>query len=266
MKMTHYTLSIDDNFVIVSANSGGRGWKMARLSCCYENVYWYKSKSNGEYPWTMPKDYTCTERKLAKSHFDRILFDGKVVPLFGERVSRFWDDDAWINQWRKLYNNLNLPNGKLVYVSHDSPSLLRRWFPNAFIINLYDDDSRVSADWHIQASSNYRIDHHFSGMKPNYKNAYAKKLDHIIANKSSAAFKDIWLYDTHRLYEWTDDLHEEYKKYEYSTVNKENEIRKDQYIFCDVNTTWNEFEVTMLEPVLGKLDNNYDKIFSKSRL
>lgn len=264
--MESCTLSRDDNFVIVSANSGGRGWKMARLSCCYKSVYWYKCESNGEYPWTFPKDYTCTERTLAKNHFDRVLPDGKITPLFGERVSRFWNDNAWMHRWRELYNNLNLPNGKLVYVSHDPPQSLRNWFPNAIIINLYDDDSKVSANWHLQASSNYRIDHHFSGMKPDYKNTYAKKLDHIIASKPLATFKDIWLYDTYRLYEWTDNLYEEYKQYEYYTVNKENEIRKDQHIFCDVNTTWDEFKVTMLEPLLGELDNNYGKIFSKSRL
>ena len=266
--MTRYTLSADDNFVIVSANSGGGGWKMARLSCCYENVYWYKYKSNGEYPWTMPEDYTCTERKLAKNHFDRILPDGKVVPLFGERVSRFWDDDAWMDRWRELYANLDLPDGKLVSVSHDSPFLLRKWFPNAFIINLYEEDSKVSADWHLQTSSNYRINHHFSGMRPEYKNAYAKKLDHIIVNKpwgEEATFKDIWLYDTHRLYEWTDDLYEEYKQHEYYTIGEENRMRKHQSMFCDINTTWDEFDVTILEPALGKINKNYGRVFSNPR-
>lgn len=263
--MTHYTLSTDDNFVIVSANSGGGGWKMARLACCYENVYWYKCKSNGDHPWTMPEDYTCTERKLAKNHFDRILADGKVVPLFGHRVSRFWNDDKWKAQWRKLYEQLKIPNGKLVFVSHDEPFLLRKWFPNAFIINLYEHDSRTSSNWHLQTSSNYRIDHHFSGMKPDYKNEYAKKLDHIITNKSDATFKDIWLYDTHHRYEWTDKLYTEYKEYEHYIIGEENRIRKHQLIFCDVNTTWSEFKVSMLEPALGKVNKNYDKVFSNPR-
>lgn len=264
MKTTHSIISEDDRLLIVSANSGGGGWKMARLSCCYEGVYWYACDSNGDHPWTMPDDYECTERLLAKNHFNRYLPNGDVVPLFGERVSRFWNDDAWIQRWQRLYNQLDLPDKKLVFVSHDSPQELRNWFPNSFIINLYEDDSKNSSNWHLRTSANYRIDHHFSGMKPAYKNRYQNIIDLILNNKASPTFKDIWLYNTFQCFDWTDELYKLYEDYEHHRIHCENLLRQSQSAYCDINTTWNTFSVDILK-ALGKLDDNYTKVFGLPR-
>lgn len=265
MKMKSCIISEDDRILIISANSGGGGWKMARLACCYENVYWYNHKTNGEYPWTMPDDYTCTERLLAKNHFDRKLPDGKVVPLFGERVSRFWNDDSWISRWNEIFNSLDLPKKMLVSVVHDSPAELRQWFPNSFIINIFEEDSSVSSNWHLRTSANYRINHHFSGMRPDYKNKYAQTLDYIIEHKENATFKDIWLYTTFQTLDWDEDLAKLYKQHEYFRIHCENRLRKSQSKYCDINTTWKTFAVDLLKPALGQLNDNYFKIFSNPR-
>jgi len=265
MKTTHSIISEDDRLLIVSANSGGGGWKMARLSCCYEHVYWYACDSNGEHPWTMPDDYDCTERLLAKNHFNRYLPNGDVVPLFGERVSRFWNDNAWMQRWQQIWNNLNLPDKKLVFVTHDHPIDIRSWFPNSTIINVYEEDSTNSSNWHLRTSANYRIDHHFSGMKPEYKNQYQQTIDTILANKSNAQFRDIWLYNTFRTFDWTDELTILYERYEHERLHCENLMRKQQSDYCNINTTWQTFTVDLLEPLLGPIDDNHTKIFRLAR-
>jgi len=265
MKMKPCIISEDDRLLVISANSGGGGWKMARLSCCYENVYWYAHKTNGEYPWTMPEDYTCTERLLAKNHFDRKLPDDKTVPLFGERISRFWDNDEWMVKWNTIFDSLDLPNKMLVTVVHDSPAEIRQWFPNSFIINIFEEDSTNSSNWHLKTSANYRINHHFSGMKPDYKNKYAKVLDHIIVNKENATFKDIWLYNTFQTFEWDDETYNLYEQYEHHRIHCENKLRQSQSEYCNINTTWNTFNVDMLKPALGDLNDNHIKVYSNPR-
>lgn len=265
MKTKLSTISEDDRLLIISANSGGGGWRMARLACCHSNVYWYTSKSNGQTPWDMTNDFSCTERLLAPNHFDRTLPCGNVMPIFGERISRFWDDNKWINKWRSIYNRLELPNKKLVYVSHDSPKEIRSWFPNCTIINIYEEDSSNSAKWHIKTSSNYRINHHYSGMKPDYKNNYQIMLDYIIQNKIDSSFKDIWLYQTHRTLTWSNELIDLYHKHEYQQCENENKLRQSQQELCDVNITWNTFDLSQLK-VLGKLNGNFSKVFRNPRL
>ncbi len=265
--MNPYTISDEHKLIIISANSGGRGWKMARLTTCYEYVYWYKSKSNGEYPWTLPDNFECDERRLAKMHFDRKMPCGNIAPLFGYRVSRFWDDDGWKARWRELYDKLQKPTmdeGQcLVYVSHEDPKTLREWFPNACIFCVYDKDSSVSAYWHLQTSAEYRIDHHFSGMKPDYRNNYQKTLDWIIEIRGDEAkFKDIWMYETHDKLEWNEELIAEYTQHELKTIDAENTLRYENREHADLTTTWDDFHVDLLKPFLGDLDANHTKILS----
>ena len=265
MKTVPYTISKDDRLLIISANSGGGGFKMARLSCCYQKVYWYSHKTNGEHPWTMPKDYTCTERILAKNHFDRKLPNGEVVPLFGQRVSRFWDDDGWIIRWQSIYNSMDLPDQMLVFVSHDSPIEIRQWFPNSTIINLFEEDSINSSNWHLKTSANYRIDHHLSGMKPFLKNQYALDLDYILKNKKNPMFRDIWLFQTLQRLDWDEEAYKLYDRHEHLRIACENKLRKSQSKYCDINTTWETFNVDLLKPLLGNLNKNYDKVYSNPR-
>lgn len=265
MRTIPYTISEDDRLLIVSANSGGGGWKMARLSCCYDRVYWYADKNNGEHPWTLPDDYECTERILAKQHFNRILPNGDVVPLFGERVSRFWNDDEWMMRWQMLFYSLDLPDKKLVYVSHDSPKDIRTWFPNSTIINLYEEDSRNSSDWHLQTSANYRINHHFSGMKPAYQNRYQKMIDTILTSKKDPQTRDIWLYETFGTLQWTEELKSLYEEYEHHRIKCENHMRLQQADYCNLTTTWKTFNPDMLETFLGKLDDNHTKVYGLKR-
>ena len=266
MKTAPSTISHDDRILVISANFGGRGWRMARLSTCYSGVYWYKSEKNGEFPWSFPKDFSCTERLLAPNHFDRHLSDGSVAPIFGERISRFWNNDNWKDRWIEIWNTLDLPEEKLVYVVHDEPKQIREWFPNSTIINLYDYDSKVSANWHLQTSANYRISHHFSDMKPDYRNHLQRTMDWIIDIKGSEAkFKDIWLCETHGVLEWNDELYEEYKQHEYQFVDEENWMRYDQREWADFTTTWDEFHPNQLKPFLGELDDNHTSVLGNSK-
>jgi len=266
MKTTPYIISEDNRFLIISANSGGRGFAMGRIVCCHEDVYWYVNETNGKTPWDHTEDHTCTERKLAKNHFDRVLPCGNILPMFGERVSRFWDNEGWIFQWQYLIKNLDLPDKKLVYISHDSPKEIRSWFPNSTIINIFDDDSFDSSQWHLKTSANYRIDHHFSGMKPMEVNRYQGILNEIIENKENAMTRDIWLYSTFQTLDWDPELTKLYEQYEQHRIRCENKLRQMQTEYCDINITWKTLDIKILSPLLGKLDCNYDKVLRNSKL
>ena len=102
-------------------------------------------------------------------------------------------------------------------------------------------------------------------MKPAYKNQYQQTIDTILANKSNAQFRDIWLYNTFRTFDWTEELTTLYERYEHERLYCENLMRKQQSDYCDVNTTWQTFTVDLLEPLLGPIDDNHTKIFRLAR-
>lgn len=219
--------------LFISCNHGAGGHRLGRIVSCSDKVYWYAHKSNGYTPLDLPKQDICLERNIASHHFDRRLADNSMVPAIGERISLFWDDDEWLNNWNKIMNTLVIPNQYLVFVLHETPKQLRKWFPKSYIINLIDTDVENSLKRHLRSSSNFRIDVKHHGQKPAYKNKHQLDIDYCLS-KSISTMRKLWEYQ---------NPHKDYVDNERQKMISLNHDRIKQMSFANHSTSWSNFKL-----------------------
>jgi len=245
--------------LLISANRGGGGWQFNRLLCCMEDIYWYDHPSNGKHPWQYVSENN-QETKWSPHHFDRLLPDGSVIPLVGERIACYWQDDAWLENWHTIMAQLKLPQGWISIMCHDCPRELRRWFPKACIINLIDDDPVNSGQRHYSTSANYRVNFKHRGQKPDYKTKFAELNEYIQTHSSTPKAKDRWLYQTHGHLSWNNDLEKQYLQHCIDQNIQQNKQKHQQKNYADINTTWNTLDLDKLQNKFGIINEKYHTI------
>lgn len=251
-----------NNLLLITSNQGAGGWRLSRLLSCHQRVYWFKTSENGEHPWSYPEtDSLCYEKAVSKHHYDREFSNKSKFPVLGERIAKFWDDDAWIDRWYDIIDTLDIDD-TLFYpiVVHDTPKTLREWFPDSTIINLIDDDPLYSCERHLTTSANFRINYHFSGMKPDYENEHQRMLNTILSIKPNAVYKDIYLFKHHHTLNWDNNTIKQYEKYERSHAIKQNNIRVLEQSFANFTMTWHNYNPISLESIFGTINENYKRI------
>lgn len=232
--------------LFISCNHGAGGHRLGRILSCFDSVYWYAHESNGYTPVDLPKQNICLERNIASHHYDRRLSDNSIVPAIGERISLFWNDDSWLDNWNKIMNTLVLPNKYLTFVLHETPKQLREWFPKSYIINMIDDDVEYSLKRHLKSSANFRINVKHHGQKPKYKNKHQNDIDHCI-NKSINTMQGLWEYQ---------NPNKDYIENERQKMLSLNKSRLEQKAFSDHTMSWKNFSL----PDLGKCDLIFDEL------
>ena len=90
-------------------------------------------------------------------------------------------------------------------------------------------------------------------------------IDTILTSKKDPQFRDSWLYETFGTLQWTEELTSLYEQHEHHRIQCENYMRLQQADYCNLTTTWKTFDVDMLKTFLGKLDDNYTKVYSLQR-
>lgn len=130
------------NLIFVSFAPGAGGHKLARVLCTLPDVYWYSDEHNGKHPWNIHfSDSAVYQRKVASSHFDRIV-NGQKLPPTWDYVKDFWpdEDDYYTNVFYPAFKKTDalevLKTKRLVYCTHELPDKLLQRFPRAKVINI----------------------------------------------------------------------------------------------------------------------------------
>jgi len=253
------------NLLFINCIQGANGFRLGRVLSCYEHVYWYAHTDNGMTPWefTTDPESTVYEANFAECHFDRLLEndhmgDRVYIPMVGSKIEKYWDNDEWINRWYEIMSNRIIPEPDkyLPFIVHDSPSYLRKIFPNCYIFNLISDPV-VATKWHFQTSSNYRIDYTFEGQRPDYKSKWVQQIEEMLAINPKATQKDLWMHTNN-------GTEQEYENYVYRIQEENNQRNLAEASAADITTTWADFDILALQTVFGKIHENYKLLIPDS--
>lgn len=269
--MTHYKRIIQNgaivgtnNLLLLNCIQGASAFRLGRLLCCYENVYWYKHNDNGQYPWTFHNPKTDDESLLLESefsqyHFDRLLRNDQddrrvFVPMVGSKIERYWGNTNWIYRWVDIMSKLDFPEPDkyLIIIVHDSPQYLRKIFPDSFIFNLISNPD-VATQRHLKTSANYRINYQFEGQRPDYKTEWVERIESLLTINPDATDKELWMYNNK-------STEEEYETHMYKIQRQLNDKNLSESKFANITTTWDEFDPYKLETTFGKINDNFNKL------
>jgi hypothetical protein len=56
------------NYLFILANQGAGGHRLGRIISCFNNVYWYSSKHNGEHPWDVFFTEAVSGKNISQYH------------------------------------------------------------------------------------------------------------------------------------------------------------------------------------------------------
>lgn len=235
--------------LIINSLQGGGGHRLGRIFSCFNSVYWYAHENNGYNPWEFAHNDKIKEALFSKMHYDRLLPDGSMVPLIGSRIEKYWDNEDWIDNWKKIMGTLTLPKAYITYVIHDSPSYLRRLFPESFIVNLISDPVQAT-EHHLRTSGNFRIDFKHKGQRPDYDSEWVTAQKELLEMNKNATEKELWEYRHGTNYE--SSMLELNEFYNQRNINEQD--------LADITVDWDTLDPLLYEDKLGKLDANYERL------
>lgn len=259
-----------DKLLFIVASAGGGGHRLGRIVSCIDNVYWYSSVAhNGIEPWDLPVGNLVKGREVSQHHFDRRT-KFNMVPLVGERVERFWDN----NDYQTFYTDVwpagmdlaraddIINNGQYVlWVVHDTPQYILSRFPNAKIINLVDVDVDKTVERYIATTAFFPVVIENTKIKPDYVNAYAAELESLIKQNATPTYRDYWAWAQHREPVFSSKHDAEYYSYVYKmlTIQHAERVKENPKYFT---VTWDSLDVTKIIEYLGasSINKNYLKI------
>jgi hypothetical protein len=248
-----------DKLIFICASPAGSGYRLGRIVACLDNVYWYATKGNGLYPWSVVRKdpnkvssdaMKVKGRRISKFHFDRKTNTG-VIPLVGERVEQFWNKEDLDYYYNTIWPNLMSAAGAdkiinqkqlLTWVIHDSPQQILQRFPNAKVINLIDDDILEIAKRYMSTTALFPIKIENKDIKPAYKNKYAQLLDDLEKINQNPTYRDHWAWITHGIGFYSDDLKEEYFLYVLNNLQAIDAEKKLYNPNC-LNVSWRNFDI-----------------------
>lgn len=240
---------INSKLLIINSLSGGMGHRLGRIMSCYDKVHWYSHPNNGYHPWEFASTDAVRESAFSKYHYDRILPDGKHLPLIGSRIEKYWDNKYWLENWYDLISVMDLPDGYLTYVVHDSPMYVRDRFPESIIINLIGDPMSATKR-HMATSAKFRIDYAMDDQLPRYRSEWVKTRDRLLVSNPSATVEDLWIYSN-------GGTSEDYEAYVLASNRDANLRNIDESAFANITVEWDSFDPNSHVDLLGAIDERY---------
>ena len=244
-----------DQLIFVLASPAGGGYRLGRLICCFDNVYWYEAKLNGRYPYSVYYSSGLKGKLISPYHFDRRTQTG-MIPLVGERVERFWDDteeyysNVWPDQMKIAGAEDILKQGKkLVWVLHDMPNDLTR-FPNAKIINLVDNDLESVIDRYLVTTALFPVSIENPGLKPNDDNEYTTKLKALEKINPNPTYRDFWMWENYNVPQYSETVDTEYRIYVSNLIKKNDRSAVKENPKC-LNITWDTLDIDLIKQFIG---------------
>lgn len=242
-------VAISSRLLLINCLQGSGGHRLGRIFSCHADVYWYSHVDNGMHPWLFAQTDEVKEAHFSKYHYDRILPDGSYLPLIGSRIAKYWSDDAWLDNWHQIMSRLDLPDGYLTYVVHDSPLYLRDRFPLSTIVNLLSDPIETT-DRHLQTSANFRISYRLRNQVPDYKSAWVEARDQLLATNPSATERDLWCHMHNR-------PTNEYPAAVLDCNRLAATRNLEERDFADINVSWVDFKPSDHTDRFGPVDQRY---------
>lgn len=267
-----------DQLIFVLASPAGGGYRLGRIVCCLDNVYWYSCQNNGLTPWSIfrsnPDDPSLAPskvkgRNISKYHFDRRTTHG-MIPLLGERIEKFWNTDQldtfykenWNEEFIKAGGAEILNSGKsILWVLHDIPQSLESKFPNAKIINLLDDDVYAVIRRYLITTALFPFKIENKNLKPIVDNEVSENLLELEKLNPNPTYRDYWAWVNKKQPEYSTLYNEEYIKYVSSIViSQQNEMTKKNPKYLTV--TWDTLDIEIIKQFVGSLtiNDNYKQL------
>ena len=254
-----------DKLIFVLANPGSGGYRLGRIVCCFNTVYWYETQANGRYPWSLFLSDDIYGKNITPNHFDRTTKYSNI-PLLGERIERFWRTEdlekLYTVKWPAVMDragaNEIIEQGKsIVWVLHDYPEYLLSRFPNAKIINLIDTNLEETIDRYLETTALFPIIINTIRLKPtkgthSEHNAAVYALNRV---KENPTYRDFWAWEHKENSIYTDDMRDEYRAYVSELIHERHRItnvESDKYL----NVSWNTLDINKIKSFIGATDIN----------
>lgn len=258
---------MNDRLLFVCANPGNGGHRLARILCCFENVYWYSDSRNGVHPWEVyynPDDSKGKSKVSGKDispyHFDRYIGES-TAPLVGERIEKYWNPEdldyfykfVWTREMKKSGAMSVVESKKfLVWVVHDDPGYILQRFPGSLIINLIDDSIKDTVDRYLRTTALFPIEIKNKNLKPAYQTDYSLLVDDLLAINHSACFRDLWAFEHYHNPYFDTEMLTEYRAYieRYLGDLDQKKLRVSGKIH---SLKWSTFDLAKLPIALGSI-------------
>jgi len=255
-----------DKLIFVLASPAGGGYRLGRIICCFDNVFWYEAIRNGKYPWRIFSSDQVKGKDISPYHFDRRTHFN-MVPLLGERIERFWNsqdlEQLYSNNWSAEMNaakaNEIITNGKsLLWVLHDTPEYLLDKFPNAKIINLYDENINDVIERYLTTTALFPINIENTKLKPQYENDHAARIRMLEVENANPTYRDFWAWENKKEAFYKDYMLDEYKESISQMLKEQHEkriIKSPKYL----SVSWDNLNIDAIKEYLGasSINENY---------
>lgn len=258
------------NLLFICSTPGGAGYRLGRLLSCFNNVYWYCNRRNGEVPWDIFLSNEVKGRLISPYHYDRRT-SKNMIPLVGERIEKYWNDSDLQFYYQTVWNQqMNIADaGSIIdhnyisWVIHDTPAYILSLFPNAKIINLIDTDIDQVVERYLATTSLFPIKFENKNVKPEYFTKYAADVDNLEKINISATQRDFWaweMYNTPIYNKTMDNAYYLYVKDLLYTLHNKKNINEDGWI----NVSWNNIDILKIQEFLNSdnIDINYKKLLN----
>lgn len=255
-----------DKLIFVLASPAGGGYRLGRIVCCFNNVFWYEAIRNGKYPWRIFSSDQVKGKEISSYHFDRRT-NSNMIPLLGERIERFWNSSDldqlysvnWTNEMDAAGAKEILEAGKsLVWVLHDTPEYLLSRFPNAKIINLVDDDINKVIDRYLVTTALFPINIENSKLKPGYENDHSKSIRELEAVRPNATYRDFWAWENLQIPTYNTTMDDAYKDY-VSSMLKQQHLERIKNCPKYLSVSWDNLNIDSIKDFIGAstINENY---------
>lgn len=255
-----------DKLIFVLASPAGGGYRLGRIICCFDNVFWYEAIRNGKYPWRIFSSDQVKGKNISPYHFDRRTATN-MIPLLGERIERFWNKDDinwlynqnWSSEMEAAGAREILSSGKsLVWVLHDTADYLLDRFPNAKIINLYDENIDTVIVRYLTTTALFPISIENTKLKPNYENEHLLSINALQKINPSPTYRDFWVWEQKGIAKFETRFENEYKDFISSMLidqHHKRTIKSPKYL----SVSWDNLDIDAIKNFISasSVNENY---------
>jgi hypothetical protein len=256
-----------NKLLFVCALPGGSGYRFGRLLSCFNNVYWYANKRNGDVPWQFACNQEVKGKAISPYHYDRRT-SKNMIPLVGERIERYWNnkdlDQYYTSTWTSLMESAGanelISQGQYVsWIVHDAPAQIINKFPNSKIINLIDGDVNSIINRYKETTALFPVSIENSHIKPSYKTEYAVSLEELKMINDLPSYKDLWAWQTFKIPKYFRKLDSAYIDYLTEYMRNLSEQKRIQDTENILTVSWKDLDLDVVKDFLNAsyLDKNY---------